>query len=137
MTWKSTSDKSSKEIAMSEPTAFEPSYPIFTPAVPWLSSEPFASHMPIEAYMIQCPICGFDYNHHAGHIDIDGQDAYKAWAGRGDVCGLLFDGECGHRWSLRFGFHKGQMYVSWKDEGIVPDFGEGAVSLEEQEGGLE
>jgi hypothetical protein len=86
---------------------------------PWLTHEPF-SQEPSEAALLQCPICGFDYNHHAGTDTIDGQDHYRAWSGRGDVVLIRFNGECGHRWSLRFGFHKGQMFVFWKAEGETP-----------------
>ncbi len=39
---------------------------------------------------------------------VPGGDDYEAgWGGRGDLTVLPFEGECGHRWALCFGFHKG------------------------------
>jgi hypothetical protein len=99
------------------------------PAFPWLTNIAFGLDES-EAAQIQCPICWEDYQHHAGTEQIAGKDSYQAWYGRGDVVLVRFDGECGHRWSLRFGFHKGQMYVFWMPEGDVPGFGDGAITEE-------
>ena len=55
-------------------------------------------------YVLTCPICGLDYNHHAKTKEVE-------WHGRGGSETLSFWGECGHAWSLTFGFHKGNMYV--------------------------
>ena len=31
-----------------------------------------------------CPVCGFNYNHIGEPRKVAGEDAYKAWAGRGN-----------------------------------------------------
>jgi hypothetical protein len=102
------------------------------PSFPWLTDYPWGVADASDGAQIQCPVCWEPYQHHAGTEQIDGKDAYKAWGGRGDVVLVRFDGECGHRWSLRFGFHKGNIYVFWHDEGTTPDFGEGAMTDEDR-----
>ena len=57
---------------------------------------------------LKCPICNFNYQHVGTPTVIDGQDVYKAgWDGRGDLIVIPVNGECGHKWELCFGFHKG------------------------------
>jgi len=63
------------------------------------------------ANAICCPVCGFDYSHQAGEITILSSDNYRAWAGRGEVIVIPFEGECGHKWKLCIGYHKGQNYI--------------------------
>jgi hypothetical protein len=57
---------------------------------------------------LQCPFCDLEYVQFGRPYQIDGQDNYKAgWGGRGDLLVIPFYGECGSRWELCFGFHKG------------------------------
>jgi hypothetical protein len=56
---------------------------------------------------IACPFCGCE-NCHVENIEHDrSYDNYKAWAGRGDLYLICFYGECGSKWKLGFGEHKG------------------------------
>lgn len=65
-------------------------------------------------YLLVCPYCGFEFTHADGCGLIDGKDSYKAtpdkWV-RGDVVQVPFWGECGHKWLLQIGQHKGQTFV--------------------------
>ena len=71
------------------------------------------------ADLLNCPICAssgssigpIDYQHFDKPEYNDGLDHYKAWIGRGDLIRIPFWGECGHRWFLCVGFHKGQSFV--------------------------
>lgn len=60
---------------------------------------------------LRCPFCGSDYVHFDRPVYLDGQDKYKAWSGRGDAVRLPFWGECGSKWDMNFGFHKGQTFL--------------------------
>lgn len=62
------------------------------------------------ADIIRCPVCKFDYSH-ISQIEENKSDHYKAWAGRGDCIVIPFEGECGHRWNICIGYHKGQNYA--------------------------
>ena len=63
--------------------------------------------------MLLCPYCNDTYIHQENDpIRLEGNDKYDAgWGGRGDVLKVPFWGECGHRFGLCFGFHKGNTYV--------------------------
>lgn len=57
---------------------------------------------------LKCPTCGSEYNHPEPPYLKDGNDSYDAnWHGRGDLVVIPFSGECGSRWQLCVGFHKG------------------------------
>lgn len=56
-----------------------------------------------------CPVCGFNYNHIEPPYLTDGNDDYAAgWGGRGDLAVVPMWGECGSKWEVCIGFHKGQ-----------------------------
>lgn len=68
-----------------------------------------------EAGILHCPYCGSDYVCLGSMLTFSGKDHYQAAHAfglgvRGDVDALLFEGECGHRWALAFGFHKGRTF---------------------------
>ncbi len=62
-------------------------------------------------YLWECPVCGYGYSHFDGFEEIDGEDDYKAWEGRGNCYIMKFWGECGHKWNISIGFHKGENFV--------------------------
>ena len=66
------------------------------------------THRPAMTFL--CPVCFYDYVHHeAATVVVAGKDDYKASVHcRGSVICIPMNGECGHRWSLLIGFHKGQ-----------------------------
>lgn len=68
-------------------------------------------------FEVLCPVCRHDYTHPVDPIMVDGEDAGKAWSGRGDAVKVPFVGECGHRFALCFGFHKGQTFCFWEYSG--------------------
>ena len=56
-----------------------------------------------------CPICGGTYNHMEPPYLKDGGDNYAAgWGGRGDLAVIPMWGECGSKWEVCIGFHKGE-----------------------------
>ena len=57
--------------------------------------------------VVRCPICGDTYVHLSAPQRISGEDAYKSWAGRGDLVVIPMWCEAGHAWDLCFGEHKG------------------------------
>ena len=63
------------------------------------------------ANVICCPVCGCNYSHQECEIEMHTSDNYKAWAGRGEVIVIPFEGECGHKWKLCIGYHKGKNYI--------------------------
>lgn len=65
-------------------------------------------------FTVHCPICGHDYTHAAEPLVLDSEDRYLAWAGRGDCIKIPFEGECGHRFVLCIGYHKGKNYAFWE-----------------------
>jgi hypothetical protein len=57
---------------------------------------------------IKCPICDFEYVHVAtatNKVSVDGHTS--VWVGTGGLFVVEFNGECGHKFELCFGFHKG------------------------------
>ena len=68
---------------------------------------------------IVCPICGGVYNHVKAPINVPGKDDYQArslgFGGRGDLLVIPFWGECGHRWELCIGEHKGFSFLFARD----------------------
>lgn len=62
--------------------------------------------------LLTCPVCGFDYTHVDPPYLKDGDDNYQAgWGGRGDLVVVPLWSECGSKWELCLGFHKGQTAV--------------------------
>lgn len=62
--------------------------------------------------IIVCPVCGFEYNHFKGFLNVAGNDNYEAWSGgKGDLQSLSFYCENGHKWELCIGFHKGYSFI--------------------------
>jgi len=57
---------------------------------------------------IKCPICGFEY---VGVVSVmysvSRNDPRSGWLGNGGLAVVEFNGECGHKFDLCFGFHKG------------------------------
>lgn len=51
-----------------------------------------------------CPVCGSTYQQTGKPQSVEG------WGGRGDLLVIPMEGECGHRWELCFGFHKGETF---------------------------
>jgi hypothetical protein len=59
-----------------------------------------------------CPVCGGSYNHLAPPYLKDGGDSGDAkWGGRGDLTVVPMEGECGSRWQVCVGFHKGESVI--------------------------
>lgn len=80
-------------------------------------NETLASRMFIDNERMSCPYCGYEYVSVGNPYSFSGNDDYSAakvfnMEVRGDVLVLPCEGECGHKWVLALGFHKGQTY--WK-----------------------
>ena len=61
---------------------------------------------------VVCPLCQFHCTHTDGVRTVRGDDDHKAgWGGRGDLVVVSMWGECGHRWELCIGFHKGNQAI--------------------------
>ena len=61
---------------------------------------------------VRCPVCGGEYVQIVSMREVSGHDDYRAgWWGRGNLNVLSFDGECGHKFELCFGAHKGTVSV--------------------------
>lgn len=59
-----------------------------------------------------CPVCGDSYNHVEPPYLKDAGDNYDAnWGGRGDLAIIPIWGECGSRWEVCVGFHKGESSI--------------------------
>jgi hypothetical protein len=63
------------------------------------------------ATIMKCPVCDCNYTHDAGISINIRSDTYGAWDGRGDCMIIPIYGECGHKWEVCFGFHKGQTFM--------------------------
>lgn len=63
------------------------------------------------ARWLACPCCGFHCNHIGEARRVSGHDGYDAWEGRGDLQVTEMEGECGSRWLLCLGFHKGSTCI--------------------------
>lgn len=62
-------------------------------------------------WLMNCPMCGNSYTH-TGRVDqCDGQDDYKAWAGRGNAIKINMYCEQGCSWVFVMGFHKGETHI--------------------------
>lgn len=62
---------------------------------------------------VKCPLCGFDYTHWVGIEEVKGDDITgSAWAGRGAALRIKMRCEEMHSWNIRFGFHKGQVFMN-------------------------
>ena len=58
---------------------------------------------------VKCPECGFEYQHFEDPYIKNSNDNYEAgWGGRGDLLVVPMWGECGSKWEICLGFHKGQ-----------------------------
>lgn len=54
--------------------------------------------------VVICPFCHHE-NAHTGNPYIE------RWQGRQDAVAVPIEGECGHRWTIAFGEHKGNVYM--------------------------
>jgi hypothetical protein len=63
-------------------------------------------------FLVNCPACGYFYNHTAP----DRPRQLNVRDGGTGNC-LSFRGECGHLWTLHFGFHKGQTFATFTLDG--------------------
>lgn len=62
--------------------------------------------------LVPCPVTGDTYVHINGDpVRVDGKDNYEAWEGHGDAYIIKFWSENGYAWDLRFGEHKGQVFM--------------------------
>ncbi|MBW2431184.1 MAG: hypothetical protein JRF56_19680 [Deltaproteobacteria bacterium] len=57
--------------------------------------------------LLVCPLCGDKYTHLKFPKVIFGKDNYEAWEGRGDLIIIPVECECGSKWELCLGYHKG------------------------------
>ena len=65
-----------------------------------------------ESRLLKCPVCAFDYTHVEPPYLKDGGDNYEAgWNGRGDLAVVPVWSECGSKWQVCIGFHKGQSAI--------------------------
>lgn len=61
---------------------------------------------------VKCPTCVYTNNQVVTTRTVSGNDNGEAgWPGRGDLTVIELAGECGSRWELCLGFHKGQTAV--------------------------
>lgn len=59
---------------------------------------------------LTCPVCGHENAHLGSPRFHESHDSGEAgWDGRGDLVEVPIEGECVHRWSVCFGFHKGDV----------------------------
>jgi hypothetical protein len=57
---------------------------------------------------LKCPGCEHPHQHLLKPAFIDGNDSYEAhWGGKGDLVIVPIESECGSKWEICFGFHKG------------------------------
>jgi hypothetical protein len=71
---------------------------------------------------MQCPTCGDTHVHTVEPRLIDSGDKWggaAGWPGRGSMLVVPVEGECGHRFDICFGFHKGatSMFVRNGNDG--------------------
>jgi hypothetical protein len=65
---------------------------------------------------IECPICNDNYVHFIEAKNINGEDNYKAWEGKGDAIKIPCWCENGdHKFNIIIGFHKGNTYLTYKE----------------------
>lgn len=57
---------------------------------------------------ICCPTCGC-CNCHFGKGKVKKVKEYSSWYGRGPCLVIPIDGECGHKWNICYGEHKGDL----------------------------
>lgn len=57
---------------------------------------------------LRCPVCTYNYQHANEPHRVAEDDYQSGWSGRGDLLIVPIEGECGHKWEICFGFHKGQ-----------------------------
>lgn len=59
-----------------------------------------------------CPICGHTYNHMEAPVVTGTQGDYAGdWHGRGALTVIPMWSECGSKWELCMGFHKGETCI--------------------------
>jgi hypothetical protein len=80
-----------------------------------------------KVYKLVCPVCGYDYCDAGETFSFSGygakmgehKDLEDNWDGRGSGISIRCSGECGHEFSIRIGFHKGETFIfAVKDETI-------------------
>jgi hypothetical protein len=65
---------------------------------------------------LACPVCDFPYVHFSEPVYVKSDDTWgSAWIGRGDAIKIPMYCESGHRWVLRYGFHKGHIFRAVED----------------------
>lgn len=60
---------------------------------------------------LKCPVCQTNYQHVGRPTTISGEDYAVPWGGRGDLVVVPLQGECGHKWEICLGFHKGNTAI--------------------------
>ena len=77
----------------------------------------FSKEQPVPEWGEQlcCPVCDSEWVHFNRPALESGEDAYKAWEGRGNALRVTLWCESGHFWEMRFGFHKGRTYLGMKE----------------------
>lgn len=76
-----------------------------------------------EKIILKCPACGFENSHFENPETIDGKDGYAAnWGGRGDLIVIPMWSECGHKWEICIGFHKGYSGIFVRNSGSFDNF---------------
>lgn len=86
------------------------------PPIPPPNIEPLARVMELSNFygyeflysLLVCPVCDGTFNHIGTPERREGKDDYEAWRGRGDLLVIPMDGECGCRWQICLGEHKGE-----------------------------
>lgn len=65
-----------------------------------------------QKHNLLCPICRNNYQHMERPESQNSRDSYGAnWEGRGDLIIVPMSGECGSKWELCLGFHKGDTVI--------------------------
>jgi len=78
-------------------------------------------HAPFSNKLV-CPICKDDHIHFVGFPVKEDSDSYQAWEGRGDVVKVPLFCENGHYFSLKLGFHKGNIFISYEQVGEINNY---------------
>lgn len=78
---------------------------LLNPSDAWLASDDWG-------VQLGCPICRFSYVHIEKPTHKSSGDKWGvAWEGRGDAAYIPMWCESGHSWKIRYGFHKGAIFM--------------------------
>lgn len=98
--------------------------------IPWLDSEThgfdtLASDQRHSTAKVLCPICLYDYNHLDGHRNAQGRESggdRSELETRGD--GVILSAWCenGHAYEIVFAFHKGNLYMAVRSNGVHEEY---------------